>query len=867
MPDSENPRSYVRPVPLPIPSHQGLKITARHAKIYTCEVPTRKEVARENYERRRHQMSKCGYRSVIYKPYQPVGEVYLDDKKLILSALGQEQSEQDNLVQDESSSSSRESESEDKESTRQSKDQQPVVPQPTNYKPKVINDIRAQVNKGRKMIHAVRLGFGLYRLVHDEQNRKQAEADKERKQKEEAARNQMKPASTDSEQSDDELDIDLKNYMIPLPNSPTPDSEQGFGELLDPQQAQQRPNSSHSSASSKRWKRLSTTVSASFWSPQSPQPQLQVSAPSPSQSTAADQLQIDRSSTAQQPGIDHVMDSPPSSPTLPHKLYLHPPKLAARSTTSKSSRRSKKLKSPRPYSPVFTNINYTDVTDRKNVFRQLCALNWILEGMSQDQQPPVIPPITSCWKLKDLNEDPRAIRRRVEKDKATDKDWVTFKQNPARFTQRGTRRGTRRISIHPNAIQRFSITNSGGQAPTPGPSSLRVPADARPRSGTSNTGETVASSRTEITTEQTLADQRVPQKEDSVSELQSNAPNNGPTVKFIDPKIRAVSAPPGPVGDPAVATGVLPVTMSNSTLNGAPQNGTQSGTDKVTQPTKLQKQKSFTVTTVYTPPSNPSKAMQKLRAKTRAAKAFKSTLSQKELEKLTSKPEEQQTSTDSRVRAWVQATGAVKNKRFAAAAIAAFGTISLDHRVEKVPIDLKTKFNEVADEKALVLHDNLEVRDRTRLQVLERKLMCLETFNNIYKALDQIRSGSVLPDTETNEEMRQRVTEECKWYKDLLSNLPQEVRDDRYCTLVLNKIASYGSLEGRKISGSQFLKVLSTLRVWEICAPDINPAIEFVREKIVEMSELEFEDWLNAKFPQPQRPVSAPPPRSSGFRF
>ena len=52
------------------------------------------------------------------------------------------------------------------------------------------------------------------------------------------------------------------------------------------------------------------------------------------------------------------------------------------------------------------------------------------------------------------------------------------------------------------------------------------------------------------------------------------------------------------------------------------------------------------------------------------------------------------------------------SSRFAAAAIAAFGAISLDHRVEKVPIDLKTKFNEVADEKALVLHDNLEVRDR-----------------------------------------------------------------------------------------------------------------------------------------------------------
>lgn len=94
MPDTENPRSYIRPVPLPIPSHQGLKITTRNAKIYTCEVPARKEVARENHERRRHQINKCGYRSVNYKPYQPVGEVYLDDKKLILSALGQEQTAQ-----------------------------------------------------------------------------------------------------------------------------------------------------------------------------------------------------------------------------------------------------------------------------------------------------------------------------------------------------------------------------------------------------------------------------------------------------------------------------------------------------------------------------------------------------------------------------------------------------------------------------------------------------------------------------------------------------------------------------------------------------------------------------------------------------
>ena len=86
MPDTENPRSHIQPVPLPIPSQiPHLRSSNQEG---SCDW--------ENYKRRIHQMSKCGYRSVIYKPYQPVGEVFLDDRKLILSALGQEQTEQNN---------------------------------------------------------------------------------------------------------------------------------------------------------------------------------------------------------------------------------------------------------------------------------------------------------------------------------------------------------------------------------------------------------------------------------------------------------------------------------------------------------------------------------------------------------------------------------------------------------------------------------------------------------------------------------------------------------------------------------------------------------------------------------------------------
>ncbi|XP_044171462.1 uncharacterized protein LOC122955764 [Acropora millepora] len=576
MPDTENPRSYIRPVPLPIPSHQGLKITTRNAKIYTCEVPARKEVARENHERRRHQINKCGYRSVNYKPYQPVGEVYLDDKKLILSALGQEQTAQVEQIQDESLSSSGESESEDEESMRQSKEQQPIVHRPINYKPKVINDIKAQVKKGRKMIHAVRLGFGLYTLIHNEQNKKQAEAEKERKQKEEAARNQMKPASTDSENSDDELDIELKSYMIPEAKSPTMDNDREF---LDSQQDKQRRNSSHSTSSGQRWK------------PRGP-------------------------SATEKPAIRSTCS-----------IYiLFKPQLFGR---------------------------YQFDRQEKHIPSAMCV--------ELDFGRNVAGSATSCdatnhklLEAKGPNEEPKTIRRRVEKEKATEKDWVTFKQNPTRFTQRGPRRGTRRISIHPNFIQRLSTANNSGVPNlAAGPNALRIPVEARPRSGHSLFAETVMSSRTEIQTEHTSDLRAIPEScgsEDRVSA-------GGPTVTFVNPKIRAVSAPPGSINEETTATpGELQAAMSSTPENGALPNGIPGGTEKKGPP-KLQKQKSFTVTTVYTPPSNASKAIQKIRAKTRAAKAFKNTLSQKQVEKLTSKPEEQQTASDSRVRAWVQATG------------------------------------------------------------------------------------------------------------------------------------------------------------------------------------------------------------------
>ena len=97
MPTHRDPRigpdfdySFVEPVPLPIPSQKGLKIQARSAVVYNPALPSRDDVRRENYSRRLQQSQQQGFSSVNFKPYKGIGDpFYLDQKKLILHALGQ----------------------------------------------------------------------------------------------------------------------------------------------------------------------------------------------------------------------------------------------------------------------------------------------------------------------------------------------------------------------------------------------------------------------------------------------------------------------------------------------------------------------------------------------------------------------------------------------------------------------------------------------------------------------------------------------------------------------------------------------------------------------------------------------------------
>jgi len=87
---SIEPRALIKQVPLPIPSHQGVAIQARSDIAYNATAPTRDQIRRDNYARRRKQQTQQGFHCPINEPYQAVGgPICLETKKLLLHSLGQ----------------------------------------------------------------------------------------------------------------------------------------------------------------------------------------------------------------------------------------------------------------------------------------------------------------------------------------------------------------------------------------------------------------------------------------------------------------------------------------------------------------------------------------------------------------------------------------------------------------------------------------------------------------------------------------------------------------------------------------------------------------------------------------------------------
>nr|XP_008003092.2 coiled-coil domain-containing protein 60 isoform X1 [Chlorocebus sabaeus] len=95
------------------------------------------------------------------------------------------------------------------------------------------------------------------------------------------------------------------------------------------------------------------------------------------------------------------------------------------------------------------------------------------------------------------------------------------------------------------------------------------------------------------------------------------------------------------------------------------------------------------------------------------------------------------------------------------------------------------------------------------------------------------------------------------WYFDLLSKLPEDLKNFHPAKKILVKLQKFGENLDLRIRPHVLLKVLQDLRIWELCSPDIAVAIEFVREHIIHMPQEDYINWLQSRINIPIGPYSS----------
>lgn len=768
MPASKDPRSYVRPVPLPIPSCKGLRLLARDTINFNPEYPSREEVRKNNYYRRQNQMSSMGFRSASHKPYVGIGDpFYLDEKKMILHALGQWSEEHVS-----SSSSSDESDEEESEDDLEKKPAFTAAKFVLRRSRKDLNTLNKAVVHGRNMIRNVRLGHGLFDLINKEkQSKKEAKALALQKRREQL-RNEFQPPKTESEDDTDddfETDVDLANYMVHVA-PPTfltqqqTDTDEELGIISD-----------HMSESDQSPEREPEIVTFS------------------GMALAEDEEEYQRSRSAM---VTSAMTSSYSRPI---------------------SRRKKKQETPRPYTPQHTNLS-ANISVRDSVgeseaefdiskdalFRQLCVLHWLLEAMSTDPPSPMTP-IMSCWSLADIGGS-RAPAKKLQRDKATENGWNAFlskdtaRQINSMFSKVTKRLSTQRLSNRSPHVRR--------QLHTPGRNSQQS-------SGTGSQQGSILGLNT-LTSQMSMLNMR--NEEVLKHEEEDDQMYNKSIFKFLDEYYESLK------------------------------------TEEEAEGKKDQENRSPSSTPPTSPkPEKKIKSDKKSKKKKKDGVGGEKRLDHKvavalgEEEKMTSK--------------YLRANAHLIRPK-SSPALMDFQAGLPSSKKATLTADLHNQFAECSEEKALTLHDILDHKESQRLLVCKSKFVSLQSMkhgSSFHRAVEQMRTQSWQSLRKPVND-RKKSTAKGNWYTDLVEKIPQELKQEWYYAKILQKLANFGLVEGTgKQSIYKFIKVLEGLREWEICSPDITAAIEFCRERIVEMTVEEYESWFTQRFPKVSRPQTAPP--------
>ncbi|TKC50893.1 hypothetical protein EI555_010067 [Monodon monoceros] len=163
---------------------------------------------------------------------------------------------------------------------------------------------------------------------------------------------------------------------------------------------------------------------------------------------------------------------------------------------------------------------------------------------------------------------------------------------------------------------------------------------------------------------------------------------------------------------------------------------------------------------------------------------------------------------------------------------------------------MRAKFNSVAQEAGLCLQDKMEILMKRQEERGLQKFRSLDLVSNFQKDVAKMRHHISMVKGDAEEIAHH-------WYFDLLSKLPEDLKNFRPAKKILAKLQKFGENLDLRIRPHALLKVLQDMRVWELCSPDIAVAVEFVREHIIHMPQEDYISWLQDRINVPIRPHSA----------
>ncbi|XP_030677801.1 coiled-coil domain-containing protein 60 [Nomascus leucogenys] len=418
----------------------------------------------------------------------------------------------------------------------------------------------------------------------------------------------------------------------------------------------------------------------------------------------------------------------------------------------------------RPFTPIHSCIISPSLPEAhvEPLFRQLCALHWLLEALTIDHTHHTMKPVITCWNPKDPGGSKSTVKK-INKDKSMGQKWEHFVTAPKtkKFkipTMRVTnRKPSRRAST-------LSMSRaSGGSSPQSSMISVNPGSDEPP------------SVNTQVTSSKDIED----------NESSSTKPDEEPLYMNLQKLLEMVR-------EDARRT----VTIENGMQRKAPS---------ILSVLKQNKSNS---------------AYNEMQTTRKSSERSSSTSAESHIQPV-QKKSKNRTNCDINIR---YKSGVCNTMR--------------------------AKFYSVAQEAGFCLQDKMEILMKRQEDRGIQKFRAFVLVSNFQKDIAKMRHhiSVVKGDAEETAD---------HWYFDLLSKLPEDLKNFRPAKKILVKLQKFGENLDLRIRPHVLLKVLQDLRIWELCSPDIAVAIEFVREHIIHMPQEDYISWLQSRINIPIGPYSA----------